>query len=180
MIVVSLTAPLAAQPFALRAADGQVSVRGPRLGLLEGRTRSRLEDGRSVGVAFELTVMSAPAGPVLAQARVRFHLSYDLWEERFAVTKEGTPTQSTSHLAAPAAEDWCLRHVTVPRAALGGAGRGARVWVRLSYRVEDPASGAGVEDSPFSLRGLVDLFSGRAGGDDSVHTFEAGPLVLPD
>src|SRR5688572_13042749 len=83
--------PLLAEALSVHAADGAIYVRAPQLGLIEGATLKRLRDGRTVRVVFELTLMSSEGGPPVAQAHERFYLSYDLWEQRFAATKEGTP-----------------------------------------------------------------------------------------
>ena len=52
---------------------------------------ARLKEGRSVRVDFELTVLAKPDGPVVKQAMQAFTLSFDLWEERFAVSRVGSP-----------------------------------------------------------------------------------------
>ncbi len=182
-------ASLDAQPITLRVEGEQLFVRVPALGLLEGATRRRLEDGRAVRVVFELDVMTAAGAAPAAPARARFNQSYDLWEERFAVTREGTPARATSHLSAVAAEAWCLQNLGIPVAALrrrapgtgrGSPGRNVQAWIRLSYRVEDPATAVDGDGGAFGLRTLIDLLSRRASGVPSQRTLEAGPLPLPD
>jgi hypothetical protein len=180
---------LGAQGIALRAEGGQLFVRVPGLGLLEGATLTRLEDGRAVRVLFELEVMTAPGGVPVAHAREQFNLSYDLWEERFAVTRDGTPARSTSHLSAAAAEAWCLQNLGIPVAALGtrapARGAGSRgnngeAWIRLSYHVDNAVTAADEDEGMFGLRTLIDLFSRRADGAPLQRTIEAGPLRLPN
>ncbi len=70
-------------------------------------------------VDFELTVLEKPNGALITRTQQSFNLSFDLWEQRFAVTRIGPMPRSISHLTARAAEDWCLDNVTVPLASLG-------------------------------------------------------------
>jgi hypothetical protein len=107
-----------------------------------------------------------------------FALSFDLWEERFAVTRVGTPARSISHLSARNAESWCLENLTIPVAALDRRGR-EPFWVRLVYRVLAPTPATSPEDEGFTLRGIIDRLSRRRGGDDELRrAIDAGPFRL--
>ena len=61
-------------------------------------------------------------------------------EERFAVTRVGTPARSISHRTAKNAEAWCLEHLSIPLTALGRLGRDMPFWIRLEYRVQESAA----------------------------------------
>ena len=106
-------------------------------------------------------------------------MSFDLWEQRYAVTRTGTMPRSISHLMARDAETWCLENVTVPLATLGRLGRDVPFWIRLEYRVQDkpPAANPG-DDSPFTLRTLIDVLSRRRPDEAVSRTVDAGPLRL--
>ena len=67
-------------------------------------------------VDFELTVLSQPEGPIVKREVQGFTLSFDLWEERFAVSRAGSPPRSISHLRANDAENWCLENLTMSAA----------------------------------------------------------------
>ena len=58
----------------------------PGFSFIKGEPLARLKDGRSVRVDLELEVLPRPGAAAAAQRRQTFVLSYDLWEERFAVT----------------------------------------------------------------------------------------------
>ena len=88
-------------------------------------------------VDVDLAVLEQPRGAVVAQARQSYALSFDLWEERFAVTRVGTPARAISHRTAKNAEAWCLEHLSIPLTALGRLGRETPFWIRLEYRVPD-------------------------------------------
>jgi hypothetical protein len=84
------------------------------VGFIAGPVLERLQDGRSVRVDFDLIVLEKPNGAIITRTQQSFNLSFDLWEQRFAVTRIGPMPRSISHLTARAAEDWCLDNVTVP------------------------------------------------------------------
>jgi len=170
---------LTAQSLTVRAVGGALQVRAAGLGFIEGQVSDSLRDGRSVRVDFELTVLEKPEGPSVTQGRQSFNLSFDLWEQRFAVTRIGTPPRSVSHLTLKDAEAWCLENVTVPLIALGRFGREAPFWVRLEYRVQDrvPASDSD-DDSTFTLRRLIDVLSRRRQDHEWGKLVEAGPFRL--
>ena len=169
---------LSAQSIAVHAVNDALHVRVPAFAFVKGEPLVRLKDGRSVRFDFALEVRAGPSTPAVARSQAGFVLSYDLWDERFAVTATtaDSPAAAVSHLSARDAEAWCLDRLTVPLAALGGLGRSAPLWVRLSYRVVgDEEAGSG--DTPLSLRGLIDRLSRRTTGDlrDAI---ESGPLML--
>ncbi len=59
-------------------------------------------------------VLPGPGKSPAATIRRIFALSYDLWEERFAVTTVDARAQSVSHLALAAAEAWCVEQLVIP------------------------------------------------------------------
>ena len=112
-------------------------IRAPGFSFLKGDPLARLKDGRSVRVELAAMVLPAPGKSPAATARRMFALSYDLWEERFAVTAVDARSQSVSHLALAAAEAWCVEQLAIPLSALGALGRDLPFWIRLEYRILD-------------------------------------------
>ena len=140
---------------------------------------ARVKDGQSARVELALTVLPKPGASALAQVRQLFVLSYDLWEERFAVTLPGLPSRSVSHRAPADAEAWCLDQLTVPLSALAALGHDVPFWVRLEHRVLDGDASPPPEDaSGFTLRSLIDALSPRRKADDAMRSIEAGPFRL--
>jgi hypothetical protein len=170
-------ARLTSQSLTVRTVGNVLQVQAPGLRFVEGEPLARLKDGQSVRVDFELAVLAKPGGQPAAERRQTFVLSYDLWEERFAVTLPGEPASSISHLTATAAEAWCLQQLTVPVSALGQQGRDLPFWIRLAYRVLD-GTGAPerAEDAGLTLGGLIDLLSSKARSGELSHSVEAGPF----
>lgn len=169
---------LAAQSLSVLTREGALIVRIPQLGLIEGPVSERLQDGRAVRIDFDLTVLEKPQGPSVAKAQHSFNLSFDLWEQRFAVTRLGNSPRSISHLTARAAEGWCLDNVTVPLTALGRFAREVPFWVRLEYRVQDRTATGDPGESTFDLRTLIDVLSRRRDDREQRKSMEAGPFRL--
>jgi hypothetical protein len=180
MVLVSVAVwPLAlgAQSFDARAVGDMLQLRGSGLGLVEGRVADHLKDGRSVRVDFDVMLVEKPRGNAIVRGQFGFIFSYDLWEQRFAVTRSGTPPRSISHLTARNAESWCLENIGFPLTALGRFAHDVPFWIRLAYRVQDRAPAANPEDdSTFGLRTLIDALSRRRQDDAPGRTFEAGPF----
>ena len=171
---------LSAQAVTIREAGDLLMIRAPGLAFLKGEPLARLKDGRSVRVELAVLVLPAPGKSPVAAARRVFALSYDLWEERFAVTLVDQRSRAVSHLAAPAAEAWCVDQLAVPIASLDALGRDPRFWIRLEYRIldgdgaPDPDNGGG-----FTLQGLIDVLSRRRRPEPSAQGLDAGPFRLP-
>ena len=149
------------------------------VGFIDGEVLDRLRDGRSLRLDFELSVLAEPRGSVVAAARQSFNLSFDLWEERVAVTRIGTPTRSVSHLRPRDAEAWCLEHLTVAPSELGRLTRDTTFWIRLAYTAPDDVPEMDSrEDEMYTLRRLIDVLSRRPRGGKLGKTVEAGPFRL--
>lgn len=155
----------------------------PNFNFLSGRSLQRLKDGASVGFVAQLIVSGSP-NYLIADARsvARFAVSYDIWEERFSVTRiTDRPEQkrTISHQLAQAAENWCLDSLMINRAELPAD---RPFYLHLDLRVEDPRDQSGViGDSGISISRLVDIFS-RPVRDrqDRFQPWTAGPIRLDD
>jgi len=172
----ALAATLAAQSVAVRVERDQLHIAAPRLRFLAGDALTRLRDGATVQYEFQLTARTERNGRVVARTLEKFAVSYDLWEEKFAVTKLGASPRTVTHLSAAAAETWCLDNTSIPIAALSGS---QPLWIRLDYQaVTATSSEDAQENSVFTLTGLIDIFSRRARSDQLRGFEEAGPVRL--
>jgi hypothetical protein len=124
-------------------------------------------------------VLAAPGKSPAATTRRIYSLSYDLWEERLAVTAVDTRPQSVSHLALVAAEAWCVEQLTIPLRELGRLGRDLPFWVRLEYRILDGEGSLDSADSGYTLQALIDALSRRRKTEPTPHPLEGGPFRLP-
>lgn len=168
--------PLEAQNVTIARTNDAIGVRVPGLGLIKGETLAQLKDGKSVRVEFTLAVLPGPGGMPAATTRQTFAVSYDLWEEKFAVTLTGTTRRAASYLTAAAAEAWCLEQLTVPIGQIGKL-RESPFWIRLEYRIVDRDTPAPrPDDSGLTLRGMIEALSRRPKTTDQPHAVEAGPF----
>jgi hypothetical protein len=176
-----------AQALTVDAVGDALRVRTSGFSFLKGDPLARLKDGRSVRIEIAAMVVPGPGQPPKAATRRIFALSYDLWEERFAVTTVGPRSLSASHLAQAAAEAWCLDQLTIPLNALGALGRDVPFWVRLESHILDGETATDSTDSGYSLQTLIDLFSKRrktsstssGQGESAPPVLEAGPFRTP-
>jgi hypothetical protein len=175
-----------AQTMTVDTVSDTLKIRIGGFSFLKGDPLARLKDGRSVRVELAAMVLPGPGKSAATTVRRIFALSYDLWEERFAVTTVGGRTQSASHLALAAAEAWCIEQLPVPINALGSLGRDVPFWVRLEYRILDSDAAPDSSDSRYTLQGLIDLLSrkkkissttsGQQG--ESEYAIEGGPFRI--
>ena len=169
---------LSAQTLTIETTGESLKIRAQGFSFLRGDALARLKDGQSVRVELTAMVLPASGQPEAAAARRIFALSYDLWEERFAVTTVEKRSQSMTHLTQPAAEAWCIDQVGIPLSALGSLGRDRPFWVRLEYRVLTADTTSASEESGFTLQTLIDLLSRVRKTDSPPQTIEAGPFRL--
>lgn len=169
---------LAAQSLTVRAAGDMLQVRGSGLRLIESAVAEHLKDGRSVRVDFEMTILDKAQGAAVTQNRQSFVLSFDLWEQRYAVTRTGAAPRSISHLTARDAEAWCVENLSIPLTALGRFARELPFWVRLEFRVQDQPPSPADTESPFALRTLIEVFSRRGSQQALDRSFVAGPFRI--
>ena len=181
-LVLALAAwPIAlhAQSITVRAAGDMLHLRASGLGLIEARVADHLRDGRAVRVDFAVAILEKAGGRLIAQVTQSFNLSFDIWEQRYAVTKLGATPRSVSHLTARDAESWCVDNVTVPLSAMGRIGRDMPFWVRLEFRVPDPMPVANADDdSTFTLGRLINVLSRRRQDQEAGRAIEGGPFRL--
>lgn len=170
---------LCAQSLTIDLVGDAMKIRASSFDFLKGDLLRRLKDGRSVRLELAALVLPAPGKEPAAATRRIFSVSYDLWEERFAVTAVGPRAQSVSHLLLPAAEAWCVDQLAIPLNALGTLGRDLPFWIRLEYRLLDSEGTSDPADSGYTLQTLIDVLSRRRKTDSTVHPLEAGPFRLP-
>jgi len=174
--------PSASGAFAAHLDGDYLRITAPHLNFLSGKPLERLKDGQSVAFIGQLTI--APSlNSVVVQARsvARFAFSYDIWEERFSVTKIGERPEarhSASHLSATQAENWCLDNLAIDRSAIPSE---KPFYVQLDLRAEDPRDQIGIIGDPgINITRLIELFSRPARGAQPRWLFNSGPYRLAD
>ncbi len=159
--------------------DGDdLHVAAPQLHFLAGKPLDRLKDGAAVVFLTQLTLTTDNFATSLRRTPERFVFSYDLWEERFSVTKLGPGQRTAAHLSAAAAEAWCLDNVAVSASSLPPD---RPFWLRFELRAADPKDEAAVIGEPgINLTRLIEMFSRRPRDQQPQWTADAGPLRLGD
>lgn len=153
----------------------------PHLDFLKGKPLDRLKDGASVAFIGHVTITTSPnsISPV-ASSVARFALSYDIWEERFSVTKMGQSPESrrtASHLSAQATENWCLDNLVIDRSQIPVD---RQFYVQLDLFAEDSKEQLGIiGDSGINLTRLIEVL-GRERSPRERWMFNSGPYRLAD
>ena len=142
--------------------DGDLlRISAPQLNFLNGKPLERLKDGGSVAFVAQISLHTSPGAVVSAtRTAARFAFSYDIWEEKFSVTRVGDhpgSRRAASHLTERGAENWCIDNLSLPRAELPV---GSPFWLQLDLRAEDPRDVAGVVGEPgINITRLIEVFS---------------------
>jgi hypothetical protein len=159
--------------------DGDdLHVAAPQLHFLAGKPLGRLKDGAAVVFLTQLTLTTDNFTTSLRRTPERFVVSYDLWEEKFSVTKLGEGQRTVSHLSATAAEAWCLDNVAI---SAMGLPQDRPFWLRFDLRAAEPKDEAAViGESGLNLTRLIEIFSRRPRDEQPQWTADAGPLRLGD
>ncbi len=178
----SVWAVLAAVVLVAQSAAVTVERRGDELHLvaphfhfLEGAPLDQLHDGATVTYLFSVSLGTEHGGGRFYHREERFAVSYDLWEEKFSVVREGRTRQSVSHLSAAAAEAWCLDAIAVPVASVP-ADKAFGVKLECSVAHDDePSAGGGL-----TLSTLIDIFSRKGVAAPPHWELSSPPLRLSD
>ena len=159
--------------------DGDdLHVAAPELHFLAGKPLDRLKDGAAVVFLTQLTLTTDNFTTSLRRTPERFVFSYDLWEEKFSVTKLGEGQRTVAHLSATAAEAWCLDNVAI---SATGLPQDRPFWLRFELRTAEPKDEAAViGESGLNLTRLIEIFSRRPRDQQPQWNADAGPLRLAD
>ncbi len=157
--------------------DGDdLHVAAPQLHFLTGKPLDRLKDGSAVVFLTQLTLTTDNFATSLRRIPERFVFSYDLWEEKFSITKLGEGQRTISHLTASAAEAWCLDNVAISSTGLP---QDRPFWLRFELRAAEPKDEAAViGDAGLNLTRLIEIFSRRPRAQQPQWTMDSGPLRL--
>jgi hypothetical protein len=169
---------LQAQVLQVRLQGERLNVTAPQLHFLNERVLERLHNGAAVPFHFQLTAVPSSGGRPLTQVSDRFVLSFDLWEERFAIVQSNAPRRTASHLSSSAAEAWCLENLALPVSALAAE---KSFVLKLDVRAEEQGDESSAEGgSGLSLTGLIDMFSRKAKEQPLRWSAVSGPIRLQD
>lgn len=164
------------------SSDGDnLHVTAPELHFLSGKPLTRLKDGNTVVYASLLTLFredtSSGTRESVRHSKEVITVSYDVWEEKFKAVL-AVDHRSAAHLSQAETEAWCMENLAI--SALGLEPQ-RPFWLRFDLRT------AGDRDLPvlagesgISIRGLIEMFSRKAGAGELSWQLDAGPLRLID
>lgn len=161
--------------------DGAVQARLEGFRFIEGKQLERLRSGQSVAYDFSLQLFDGQRS--LGRSLERFVVSYDLWEENFAVavlssTPGRPPKASVAHLKLAAVGDWCLNQIQVPFSS-GDRGRDLTLLLEVrsvGSRLPNPLRPQGSVD----LATLVEVFSRPAAAGEFRLVSRSQPFRLAE
>jgi hypothetical protein len=176
LAAVWFTAATRAQEVLVRANGEQLHIAAPLLRFISGTPLESLRNGAAVPFDIQVSILSDGRQTILRRAFERFVVSYDLWEERFSVTRMRSTRASASHLTAQQAEAWCLDRLELSAAGLPAQ---KQLWVRLDIRASHGRESQPLEQDGLSIGALIELFS-RPGKAPGVTQFraESGAFTL--
>jgi hypothetical protein len=167
-----------AQEVLVRSSPDGLRISAPSLRFLTGKPLERLRDGAAVPFDIQVTILADNKQTVLRRSFERFLISFDVWEEKFSVTRMRSTRASVAHLSAEAAEAWCLANLELTSAGLPSD---KELWVRIDVRAQQPRDrSAPVEEiEGLSLAALIELFSRPVKASAAMHwRADSGALRL--
>ena len=179
--VCGLAAAMAAEELILRMQGNRLDFSAPRVHYLTGRPLARLKNAEPVAFDIQVKLAAQQSSNVLRTNTARFVISYDLWEERYAVTKTTAPRKAASHLTAAEAEEWCIHEMSV--VDVSGIAANQPLWARMDIRAEDEKDSRlfgrdNISDQGISLTSLIERLSRPPKASQPHWELEAGPVTL--
>jgi hypothetical protein len=174
-----LPALLSAQSVSVKLDGDQLRVASPQLRFLGTEVLQRLHNGIAVNYVFTIGIAPERYSKPLIEVTYRFVVSYDIFEEKFAVSRINPNPHSITHLSEAAAQLWCLDSIMLSPAKLRSD---QSFWVILDYKAEEPKSTAtDSSNANDSLMGqLIDVFSRKAPRQESHGVVAGGPFRIAD
>ncbi|MEP6962342.1 MAG: hypothetical protein ABI995_09690 [Acidobacteriota bacterium] len=170
-----------AEELILRVQGNRLDFSAPRLHYVTDGPGKRLKNAESVGYDFNVTLALNTRTNVIAQYPARFVISYDLFEEKYSVTKTTPNRKSAAHMTVAQVEAWCVQEMSVTD--LSRIPVNQPFWARLEIRAEDETEtrlfGRGnITDTGISLNSLIERFSRLPRGTQQPWVVENGPVTL--
>jgi len=167
-----------AQAVNVRLDAEQLRITATQLNFLSGEPLQRLHNGIAVNFSFNVRISKDRYGKAISETTYRFIVSYDIFEEKFAVNRLSPNPRSVTHLSGEAAEMWCLDSIAL---SIGNLSPDQSFWIILEYHSEEPRSSESSADSGASIIGqLIDVFSRKNQRQESRGSVAGGPFRLSE
>jgi len=176
-LAIPLSHALAAESLDVSFDGDNLRIATPGLHFLAGKPLERLKNAETVAFVAQLSLYSdAFKTPIRFPVRERLIVSYDLWEEKFAVKIPGFLVKPKEHLTAAQAENFCIDNLAY--SALG-LPVDRPFWMKFELRAtakQDLSSLMG--DYGISLGWMIEALARKPGPGELSWTRTAGPLRL--
>ena len=162
----------------VRWEDQTLRIQAPYLHFLDGKSLERLHSGAALVFSLQLSLSSDRFTTVVRRSLDRYVVSFDLWEEKFAITGLGGAKAQASNLSRDAAERWVFDHAAL---SVSGVAEDKPLWLRMDLRADDPKESAGLALDPgVTLARLIEWFGRPQRGTDHRWALEKGPFRLSE
>ena len=169
----------AAQQLKVRLDGDGLHVTAPTLRFITGKPLEQMRNGSAVVFDVQL-IVADELRSIVRRSFERFVVSYDLWEEKYAVASVRSARSSASRLSSSAAEAWCIDHVAIFATGLPET-------KPLVFRLDVQAQGGrrstadAEEEEGLPLSSLIDIFSRVTKQQDPQHwRLDSAPVKLAD
>jgi hypothetical protein len=149
----------------------QLRVAAPQLHFLGSEVLQRLHNGIAVNYVFKIGITPNRYSKPTTETSYRFIISYDIFEEKFAVSRIEPNPRSITHLSEAAAQLWCLDSISLSTTGLAAD---QSFWVTMEYQSVEPKP---TTESGDPDRTLIDA-SRKAQREESRGTIMGGPFSL--
>lgn len=171
---------MAAEELILRARGPRLEFTAPRLHYLTGRPLARLHNAEPVVFEIQVTLAAGTRLNIVKRSTARFVISYDLWEEKFKVTKTLPALKTANHLTANEVEAWCVQEMAMTD--LAELASDQPLWARMEIRAEERDRRLfgrdNITDDGISLTSLIEKFSRLPQTAQLRWILEEGPVTL--
>jgi hypothetical protein len=171
--IAGIQASAVAQSLSARTEGERLRVVVSGVRFLSGDALKKLHDGVPVSYIFRLSAQTSRFGSTLAKSEYRFVISYDIFEEKFQVSRLRPTARVVSHLSAAAAEATLIEAMDLPVQPITAM----PFWLRLEYEAEESTENGNPD---VSIGGLVEIFSRTSNKEPIRGLLEKGPLRLSD
>ena len=167
------------QSMTVRLDGDQLRLGAPQLHFIGNEVLARLRNGIAVNYIFKIGIAADRYAKPMSESSYRFVVSYDIFEEKFAVNRLEPNPRSITHLSQTAVEAWCLDSISLSTSRLTPE---QSFWIVLDYRAEEPkASGGDSATSSDTLIGqLIDIFGRKSQRQETRGAISSGPHRLSE
>lgn len=153
-----LALAMVAEDLILDRRNNLLEFHAPHTDFFAGKPSQRLNNALEVPFLIRTTLWSGSRNHVYRTATDRFLISEDIWEKTYQVVQVSSPQKRASHLTAKAAQEWCLKQMSLDINGLAG---NEPLWAQLDIYAEDAHDGSILSDSVnsagISLTPLIEL-----------------------